>query len=141
MDFDLSDLMTTKLSFVKSHTCSGRMERNYSEFLGEYFEQYNNSLCNFFEVGDLSFIDVYKAKFGFLNVANPIIQNILETCLSFEQTLETEKIKSTCYFCVYGDSRFIINVWDIQDKHTICCIYSKKKKDINEIISKVLSSE
>lgn len=136
MDFSELEL-DDKVEFVRSHSCSGRMERHYSDLLKEEFSAYQDFLCMVFEVGDISYVNVWKQKFGFLEEGSDTYNELLAN-EKFSQGLSSDSIAFKAHVCDNNGIRFIVVTWD-NDQHKSlwpkCFVYARKKDDINLIIS------
>lgn len=97
-------------SLVKSHTCAGKTERVFSERLGEKFNTYERILTNFFEVGDLSYVHVFKLQFGFLEQDSDIF-NDLVAYFDSDLELESESITFRANFCKKDNTKFAVVTW------------------------------
>ena len=133
---NISEFLSQKPDFIKTHTCSGRMEKSYSEKLGDYFDAYQNYMCAYLDVGDLSFIDVYKLKFGYLEENTDLFDKLIEYSNSqFEQIGDNITFKS--YLCNAGEFRFIIATWDNEEHKSYYPrwnLYCRKKENPNNLI-------
>lgn len=128
---DIVDLeLNTEHELIKSHSCSGRMERHYSEMLEDRFQDYQDFLCNVFEVGDISFVNVWKKRFGFLTEGSEFYDLLLSN-EKFSQELNTPEISFVGHVCVHEGIVYVVAVWKLfNDSNNRVVIYLKKKDEL-----------
>lgn len=128
---DLNDLeIDNEHELVKSHSCSGRMERRYSEQLCDLFYEYRDFLCNVFEVGDIGFINVWKKRFGFIE-KNSDFYDLLLSNEKFTQTIGDDETSFTGHVCRLGDVTYIVVEWMLEKNTFNPVIYIRKKEELS----------
>lgn len=127
---NLDDLnLNSEHELVKSHSCSGRMERRYSEQLCDLFDEYKDFLCNVFEVGDISFINVWKKRFGFIEQGSEFYELLLSN-EKFTQIIGDDETSFTGHVCRLGDVTYVVVVWLLQKNRMNPVIYIRKKEEL-----------
>mgnify|MGYP004540768755 CR=1 FL=1 len=100
-----------KSSFIKSHKCSGNIEQRYSKLLNEKIKQYEQFLETYFDVGDISYINIFKQKFGFLTEDSTTFKGLMEN-FKFQEIISSEKIIFIANAVSYNNQRILIATWD-----------------------------
>lgn len=130
----LADLeLDNTVEFIKSHSCSGRMERRFSERLGEEFQTYQNLLTTVFEVSDISYISVLNQKFGFLEIDSEKAKEMLAYEM-FCGEISSDEITFIYHVCNKNDYKYMIISWDNKDKNLLypkCRLYVRKHDKFN----------
>lgn len=127
---DLNDLnLNSENELVKSHSCSGRMERRYSEHLCNLFDEYKDFLCNVFEVGDISFINVWKKRFGFIEKQSDFYDLLLSN-EKFTQIIGDDENSFTGHVCRLGGVIYIVVEWIVEKNGFNPVIYIRKKEEL-----------
>lgn len=131
---NLADLdLDNTVEFIKSHSCSGRMERKFAEQLCSEFQSYQDLLTFVFEVADISFVNVWKQKFGFLEFESDVVNNFL-THEKYNGVLNSDKLTFIYHVCESNGFNFMITSWDNSDHKLLyprCHLYLRKKEDPN----------